>query len=292
MPVSTRADRPHVSWDDVRRATNAELRSAKPDSPSALARRLGVDSTQLRNTFPEAARKLSALCRASKASERATAQIDLVVLIREQIEDRSRAGRRVSLRASQAPVDARRSRRNEAVVVRRPSPPPSPARGRGSYARPPLPHAGEGWGEGSRVPAKVLFLMSCVRLAQRQPTQRGCSRSVGAVPVEELAWQAEALPKCSACPPRFKEFRIAAGAAINWPFSRASGCAVPGKKQNLAEKIKSSFDRIGQSLGRLDTAVASQVGPELVRPAGIEPAPKPSEGPMISTSPRSPRRAF
>ena len=118
MPVSTRADRPHVSWDDVRRATNAELRSAKPDSPSAFARRLGVDPSHLRNTFPEAAKNLSALYRASKASERATAQIDLVVLIREQIEDRSRAGRRVSLRASQAPVDARRSRRNEAVVVR------------------------------------------------------------------------------------------------------------------------------------------------------------------------------
>ena len=38
-------------------------------------------------------------------------------------------------------------------------PPPSPARGRGSHARPPLPRAGEGWGEGGCAPAKVLFLM-------------------------------------------------------------------------------------------------------------------------------------
>ena len=33
-----------------------------------------------------------------------------------------------------------------------PSPPPSPACGRGSNARPPLPLAREGWGEGVRVP--------------------------------------------------------------------------------------------------------------------------------------------
>ena len=56
-----------------------------------------------------------------------------------------------------------------------PHPPPSPARGRGSHARPPLRLAGEGvmrsplsrvregWGEGGCAPAKVLFLMSAPR---------------------------------------------------------------------------------------------------------------------------------
>ena len=35
-----------------------------------------------------------------------------------------------------------------------------------------------------------------------------------------------------------KGVRTAAGAAISWPFSCASGCAVLGKKQNLAEEKK------------------------------------------------------
>ena len=38
-----------------------------------------------------------------------------------------------------------------------PHPPPSPARGRGSNARPPLPRAGEGWGEGVRVTPRFRF---------------------------------------------------------------------------------------------------------------------------------------
>lgn len=108
MPVSPRRERPRVSWDAVRRATNAELRSAKPDSPSGLARRLGVDPSHLRNTFPEAAKKLAALYRATKASERETARAELVVRIREHLEDRSRAGRRVSLRAASASLNVHR----------------------------------------------------------------------------------------------------------------------------------------------------------------------------------------
>ena len=106
--VSPRRERPRVSWDEVRRATNAELRSSKPDSPSGLARRLGVDPSHLRNTFPEAAKKLSALYRASKASERETAQAELVVRIREHLEDRSRAGRRASLRAASTSLKVHR----------------------------------------------------------------------------------------------------------------------------------------------------------------------------------------
>lgn len=113
MPVSPRRERPRVSWDAVRRAINAELRSAKPDSPCALARRLGVDPSHLKNTFPEAAKKLSALYRANKVSERETAQAELVVLIREHLEDRSRAGRRVSLRSASVSLNV--NRHNEDV---------------------------------------------------------------------------------------------------------------------------------------------------------------------------------
>ena len=231
MPVSARGERPRASWDEVRRATNAELRSAKPDSPSAFARRLGVDPSHLRNTFPEAAKNLSALYRATKASERATARAELVVVIREHLETRSRAGRRVSLRAAFASLNV--NRHNEDV--------------RAASAR----CRSKNW------PGRLRRCRH-VRLARRD--SQGIPYSCGSG--HQLAiW-----------------LRIG--------LCRAWKKAKPGRGK------RSSFDRIGQSLGQVTTAVASQVGPKLVRPAGIEPAPKPSEGPMISTSPRSPRRAF
>ena len=44
---------------------------------------------------------------------------------------------------------------------------PSPARGRGGDVRPPPPRAGEGWGEGGRVPVKVLFVMRAVQVGSQ-----------------------------------------------------------------------------------------------------------------------------
>lgn len=108
MPVSARRERPRVSWDEVRRATNAELRSSEPDSPFALARRLGVDPSHFRNTFPEAAKRLSTLYRATKASKRETAQAKLVVLIREHLNVRTSAGRRASLRSVSTALEVNR----------------------------------------------------------------------------------------------------------------------------------------------------------------------------------------
>ena len=100
LPVSSRRERPRISWDAVRRAANAQLRASSPESPGALARRLEVDSTQLKNTFPETIRKLSALHKQHKVRAQEAVRAKLEEQMRKHIDECSRSGRRASLRTT------------------------------------------------------------------------------------------------------------------------------------------------------------------------------------------------
>lgn len=89
IPHSSRRGRPRISWDEVRRAANTELRSPTPRSPSALAKELRVDPSQFRRTFPEIANKLMALNKQYLVNERKALEGKLVIRIRDLLAKRA-----------------------------------------------------------------------------------------------------------------------------------------------------------------------------------------------------------
>lgn len=109
MPLSPRRERPRVSWDEARRALNVQLRSARPESPHALARRLHVDASHMKNRFPKTVARLANLHRQHLAAEREAVQAKLAIRMREFIDLHTKAGRQISLRAVVTALDVYRN---------------------------------------------------------------------------------------------------------------------------------------------------------------------------------------
>ena len=109
MPLSPRRERPRVSWDAVRLEANAQMRSAKPESPNALARRLHVDASQFKKRLPKTVAKLADLHRKRLTAEREAVQAKLAIRMRQFINGHIGTGSRISLRAVVAALDIHRN---------------------------------------------------------------------------------------------------------------------------------------------------------------------------------------
>ena len=111
MPFSARRERRRVTRDELHRAITAELMVEKPCSPYALAMRIGGDAAHLRRTFPEAAKELSLLCHTNQALEFESTRLRFATLIRDQISNRSRGGKRISMRSTAISLGVLRNNR-------------------------------------------------------------------------------------------------------------------------------------------------------------------------------------
>ncbi len=99
LPLSPRRERPRLSWDEIRREANAQMRLTRPESLHALARRLHVDATHLKKTLPKTVARLADLHQKGVVAEREATQTKLATRMREFMDGEAERGKRISFRA-------------------------------------------------------------------------------------------------------------------------------------------------------------------------------------------------